>query len=142
MSPDLSLLVTAEASKEDYQTIWDGLVAYNLQFVPPDGHETLYVFLRRADQTLAGGLLGGTAWGWLYVSILWLDAGVRRMGYGSQLLAAAEQEALRRGCSHVNLDTMSFQALGFYEKHGYSVWGVLEDFPPGFKRYFLRKDLR
>jgi GNAT superfamily N-acetyltransferase len=141
MPSDLCISVTAQASKEDFQTIWDGLDAYNQQFAPPNGQEPLHVFLRRADQTLAGGLLGGTYWGWLYVEILWLAADVHRMGYGSQLLAAAEQEALRRGCRHAHLDTFTFQAVGFYEKHGYRVFGALEDLPPGFTRYYLRKDL-
>jgi hypothetical protein len=36
---------------------------------------------------------------------------------------------------------MSFQAPEFYKKHGYSVWGRLEDFPPGNQRIFLQKPL-
>jgi hypothetical protein len=39
----------------------------------------------------------------------------------------------------VNLDTMSFQSRPFYEKHGYQVFGVLEDHPLGHNRYFMRK---
>jgi hypothetical protein len=36
---------------------------------------------------------------------------------------------------------MSFQAQPFYEKQGYTVFGVLEDLPDGHKRIFLKKDL-
>ena len=34
----------------------------------------------------------------------------------------------------------SFQALPFYQKYGYQVWGQLDDFPPGHTHYYLRKE--
>jgi hypothetical protein len=34
---------------------------------------------------------------------------------------------------------MSWQALAFYERQGYTVFGVLDDFPPGHRKYFLAK---
>jgi ribosomal protein S18 acetylase RimI-like enzyme len=37
------------------------------------------------------------------------------------------------------LDTFSFQARGFYEKLGYTVFGEIENHPPGHSRFFLRK---
>lgn len=141
MSAEYRLVLAAEAEKADTQAVWDGLEGYNLQFAAPAGQQPLYVFARRADGGLAGGLLGGTYWGWLYVEILWLEQAARGAGLGSQILAMAEAEALRRGCRHAHLDTLTFQALGFYQKHGYRVWGQLDDLPPGFTRYFLRKDL-
>ncbi len=53
----------------------------------------------------------------------------------------AEQTAQERGCAHAYLDTFSFQALGFYERLGYKIFGVLEDFPPSHQRYFLQKQI-
>jgi hypothetical protein len=53
----------------------------------------------------------------------------------------AEAEARQRGAQHAYLDTFSFQAPGFYKKHGYQVFGELQDFPPGHQRYFLTKQL-
>ncbi|WP_272899885.1 GNAT family N-acetyltransferase [Tolypothrix bouteillei] len=42
----------------------------------------------------------------------------RGEGYGDALLATAEQEAVKRGCQYVYLDTFSFQAPEFYRKQG------------------------
>ena len=81
------------------------------------------------------------AWGWLLVDILWLDEPLRGAGLGTKLLRQAEAEAQEAGCSRAVLDTLEFQALPFYERHGYSVFGVLEDYPPGFRRYHLQKKL-
>jgi hypothetical protein len=57
------------------------------------------------------------------------------------MMAQAEAEAIRRGCRHAHVDTIDFQAPDFYLKLGYTVWGVLDDIPPGHRRIFLKKDL-
>ena len=97
--------------------------------------------MRDAAGQLAGGLLGATYWGWLYIEILWLAEDARHQGLGSRLLAQAERVAIERGCHAVHLDTMDFQALPFYERHGYTIFGVLDDLPRGHQRYFLKKQL-
>ncbi len=140
-APDCAISLEDEARPEDIATVVKGLEAYNLQFAPPDGYRPLNVFLRTSDKEVVGGLLGVTYWGWLYIDRLWLKEDQRGQGYGKQILAAAETEALLRGCRHVHVDTLSFQSLGFYQRRGYAVWGVLEDLPPGHRRYFLKKDL-
>jgi GNAT superfamily N-acetyltransferase len=89
----------------------------------------LVVLLRDANGKLLGGILGLTWWGWLRIDIMWLDDAVRGQDWGTRLLQTAEAEALRRGCHHVFLDTMSFQALPFYQKLGYTVFGQLDDLP-------------
>jgi predicted acetyltransferase len=66
---------------------------------------------------------------------------VRRGGYGSKLLATAEQYALEKGCHNAWLTTASFQARPFYEKFGYELFATLDEFPPGHKLYFLKKQL-
>ena len=53
----------------------------------------------------------------------------------------AEKEALQRGCPRVFLETLSFQALPFYEKCGYVIFSKLIDFPPGGARYALTEKL-
>jgi GNAT superfamily N-acetyltransferase len=118
-----------------------GLSAYNRQHAPDDTFQPLTLFVRDAHGAVIGGLLGGTIWHWLYVDILWLSDELRGEGYGGRLLAEAERMAIERGCIAAHLDTMSFQALAFYERHGYTVYGVLDNFPPGHKKYLLQKPL-
>ena len=58
---------------------------------------------------------------------------------GTERVAQAEGEAVKRACRHAYVDTYGFQALGFYQNLDYQVFGVLEGFPPGHMRYFLQK---
>ncbi|MGB7538613.1 MAG: GNAT family N-acetyltransferase [Anaerolineales bacterium] len=136
-----SLNLESEPAESDLEAIREGLHTFNTLAASDDGHQTLTLVLRDENGALLGGLLGDTYWGWLHVAILWLEEKARRHGHGSRLLAAAEAEAVRRGCHHAHLDTMSFQALPFYEKHGYTVWGVLDNLPRGHRRIFLSKSL-
>ncbi|MGD0648866.1 MAG: GNAT family N-acetyltransferase [Acidobacteriaceae bacterium] len=93
-------------------------------------------------QETVGGLVGWTSFSYLHVNLLYLPDALRSAGLGSQMMALAEEEALRRGCHGVWLDTFSFQARGFYERLGYSLFGAIDEHPPGHSRYFLKKDLR
>ena len=139
--PLLSVTLEAEPTRDDVRLVQQGLEAYNLLYAPADNYQPLAVFLRTGDKSIVGGLLGATYWQWLHVGFLWIQATYRGKGYGERLLATAEQEAVRRGCTAVHLDTLSFQALPFYEKLGYSVFGQLANHPAGHSRYYLKKDL-
>ncbi len=99
------------------------------------------IFSRCAGK-IVGGLLGYTHWNWLIVKQLWVCDEARGRGSGSELIRAAEREAVERSCLHAHCDTFDFQVLPFYEKLGYEVFGKLEDYPLGHTRYFLqRRDL-
>jgi GNAT superfamily N-acetyltransferase len=137
----LSFAVTDQPSPEDVALIEDGLVAYNVVRARRYDRRPLHVFLREAHGRTIGGITGETNWGWLYVDCFWLPDDLRGEGWGARLLAAAEDEARRRGCRHVRLFSYSFQAPGFYEKVGYRVFSVLEDYPPGERQVWLRKEL-
>lgn len=141
MNQPITITLEAAPDPADTRVITDGLIAYNRAHVGDDGYQQLTLLLRGADGAVVGGLLGATYWGWLHVDILWIAEGLRNHGHGRALLAAAEQEAVRRGCRHAHLDTMSFQARAFYERQGYTVFGELRDIPMGHSRHFMRKAL-
>jgi GNAT superfamily N-acetyltransferase len=138
---DFTFELTADPAEEASSYIWKQLSGFNQQFVGPDQHTLLRVFARNVHGELIAGLLGETFWHWLYVNILWVHEDYRHAGLGRQLMARAEAEAKQRGCLHAYLDTMDFQAPEFYPKLGYVTWGTLEDFPPGHRRIFFKKDL-
>jgi GNAT superfamily N-acetyltransferase len=134
----IQISVSANPTEDERAAIIGGLIAYNDARATPARHEELAVVVR-AGQAVVGGLLGHTSWSWLFIRQLWLAEGFRGSGLGGALLRAAEAEAIRRGCAAAHCDTFDFQALPFYRKLGYEVFGQLSDYPQGHTRFFLRK---
>lgn len=137
----MQICVEDNANESDLQIVRQGLAAFNAARVGDDQHQMLNLLVRDDQGQVIAGLLGDTYWGWLYIAILWLPENLRGSGLGSRLVTQAEQIAVQRGCHSAHLDTMSFQALGFYLKLGYTVWGQLDDLPRGHSRIFLKKSL-
>jgi GNAT superfamily N-acetyltransferase len=86
-----------------------------------------------------GGLWGELYYDWLFVELLFVPESLRGKDFGSKLLGEAERIAKAKGCTGIWLDTFSFQAPGFYEKHGYERFAALENYPRGKQRFFFRK---
>ena len=130
-----------QPTEQETQYVREALNQYNNRLVGEDGHTPLHIVEYDEGGRCIGGILGGTYWGWLYIDILWVHEDHRQRGIGSKLLREAEREAVSRGCHHVHVDTMSWQAPGFYRKHGYEVIGILPDIPEGHQKYLLMKSL-
>lgn len=95
------------------------------------------------DGELVGGVVAAKTWErWLTVELLWVREDHRRSGLGSKLLRRVEARGRdEQRCTGVRLETWGFQAKPFYEKQGYTVFAVLEDYPPGETEYQLYKRL-
>ena len=142
MALGLRVEVTTEPDAADLRTVREGLFAWNAQVYQPDNPRPLYLFLRGPDGQVLGGLTGSTYWNACFVDLFGLDVGVRRKGFGTAIMQAAVEEATRRGCDFIHLDTLNFQARGFYEKLGFNAYGTLDGFAAGVERYHMVKYLR
>jgi GNAT superfamily N-acetyltransferase len=119
----------------------DGINNYNFAVTGLPAYFPANFVLRSERGEVLGGLLAVIWGGWLRVGTLWVSEIARRQGHGSRLLEAAEAYARERACAGVCLDTFSFQARPFYERHGYTVFATQEDNPQGHARHFLEKRL-
>lgn len=119
----------------------NALEKFNNEHAEPDNHVLLNIVEYDENQNVIAGILGGTYWGWLHIDILWVDEKFRRKKIGSRLLIAAENEAKKRGCHSVHVDTMSWQAPEFYRKHGYELISELDNIPNGYKKFHFIKRL-
>ncbi|RSS35554.1 GNAT family N-acetyltransferase [Streptomyces sp. WAC08241] len=119
------------------------LDAYNLAATgtTPDDQGELSVKAVDAEGALVGGLTASTWGGLLSVDLLWVREDSRADGWGSRLLNAAEVEARRRGCDRACVSSYTFQAPGFYERHGYVEKGRVPGVPGGAEDVYLYKEL-
>lgn len=128
-------------AEEEIAFVNSALAKFNEEKAGADNHELLNIVEYDENNSIIAGILGGTYWGWLHIDILWVAEKCRKQGIGSKLLKAAEEEAKKRGCHSVHLDTMSWQAPEFYKKHGYKIISELENIPAGNKKFHLIKEL-
>ncbi len=100
----------------------------------------LAIFVRDAGTIVAG--ISGWTWGdCCELQSLWVAPRLRGSGLATRLIAAAEAEAARRGCSQTVHFTYDFQAQALYERNGYEVVGRVQDFPSGTDALWFRKGL-
>lgn len=86
-----------------------------------------------------GGLWGRTELGLLFLDMFFLPETLRGQDLGSRLLDQVEAEAQRRSCRRAVVETSSFQAPGFYLRHGYTEFGRVPFDVPGQARVFFSK---
>lgn len=143
MAPGIHIEAPPDDSppREELETFFEILRSYNRSKVGPSGYQKLVLLLKDDEGKVVGGLEAHTYFKWMFIENLAVAESVRKSGWGTKLLEAAHEEARRRGCGNSWLDTFEFQALPFYEKLGYTVFGALDEFPPGYKRYFLTRAL-
>src|SRR5471032_2847547 len=119
-----------------------GLSAFNDQATGINDRQALAVTIRDPEtQQVLGGMTGRTSLGLLFLDLFYLPESLRGSGLGSRLLQACEDEGRRRGCRSAVLYTLSFQAPGFYEKHGWQRFGEVPCLPEGSSRVFMSKAL-
>ena len=133
--------ITDKIKKQDEETIYQGLSDYNLARIEDKDPKDLGVYLQDEEGEKVAGLIGNTHGNWLSVKFLWVSEKLRGQKIGSEILKQAEETAKERGCKYAFLDTFSFQAPGFYEKHGYRMVFALEEYPLTGKRYYFTKTL-
>ncbi|HCT6944074.1 TPA: N-acetyltransferase [Klebsiella pneumoniae] len=109
----MTLIITKSINPDDQQELFAGLRQYNQQYLDAAQFGDLGIYSRDAQGVMQGGLM-----------------------------QEAEQQAQAQGCSHLLVDTFSFQALPFYQKLGYQLQMSLPDFPhAGMQRHYLSKAL-
>ena len=119
-----------------------GLAAYNTARFRPSDNATLDVLVRDdSSGEVLGGLLGHTSYRLFFLDVFHLPEELRGAGLGNRIIALAEAEARGRGCTAAFVYTVTFQAPGFYERHGYRRFGEIVCPPDGATRVFLSKTL-
>ena len=139
---ETSIRVTDDPDPADLVTLRQGLAAHSRSKGATPDAKRLSIYLEDDEGAIYGGLIGATYWGWLDIQTVWIKPQLRGQGYGAQMLALAEAESVRRGCPFAFADVADFQALGFFERQGYTTFATLPERPPGHHTHFMRKSLR
>jgi ribosomal protein S18 acetylase RimI-like enzyme len=140
--PELRILVPANPPRAWIGIVQQGVDYHNVAATRVSDYYPVAFLIQGADGALAGGIQGNIWGGWLHIRRLWVDGWLRKRGYGTLLIASAEERARDRECIGSFLSTNSYEARPLYERLGYRLYGELHDHPvAGHNRYLMRKTL-
>jgi GNAT superfamily N-acetyltransferase len=135
--PSISVERTIGQTKK---AVLGGLVGYNTEKMGKQKYKRLAVSLRNRGK-IVGGIVGEVWTSVLFIQLFWVEQKSRGQSNGTKLIAAIENEAKRFGAIRSYVDTMSFQAPGFYRSCGYEEFGSIEGYPGGVTRHWFTKEL-
>jgi GNAT superfamily N-acetyltransferase len=135
--PSISVERTVGKTKK---AVLDGLIRYNSEKMGKQKYKRLAISLRDGN-TIVGGVVGEVWAAVLFIQFFWIEQRLRGKGFGIRLIKAIEDEARRFGAARSYVDTMSFQAPGFYRACGYREFGSIEGYPGGVTRHWFTKTL-
>ena len=125
------------------QLIQDGFKRHALEKTGMDGMmEEAVSFVAYDGKKVVGVLVAALFWGQLRIKNLIFEEAYRERGIASELMARAHAYGLENGTTVSFLETMDFQAPGFYEKLGYKTEFARTGYAANASFIFMRKDLK
>ncbi|KTC64735.1 GNAT family acetyltransferase [Legionella adelaidensis] len=138
----LKLSFTENPDPNDVQLLTNGIMAYARQKKDFDSLDFFACFIRDEENVIVGGCSGGTLYGCIHIDNLWVDERIRNKGWGTKLVRAALSYGQEKGCAMATVNTMDWEALGFYQKLGFTLEFERHGFHKNSIFYFLRKELK
>jgi GNAT superfamily N-acetyltransferase len=135
--PSVSVERTIGATRK---AVLGGLIRYNAEKLGKQRYKRLAISLRERNK-IVGGIVGELWTTVLFIQWFWIEQKLRGKNHGTKLMKAIEDEARRLGATRSYVDTMSFQAPGFYRSCGYKEFGSIDGYPGGVTRHWFTKSL-
>lgn len=102
-----------------------------------------YSFAVFEGENQIGGITGRIHGNTFHISLLAVNDKHRKSGIGKMLVEKLENIANDEKIKHLTVSTQDYQALEFYQKNGFNVFGKLPNAPfDGTTKYYLDKVLR
>jgi len=134
-------IVESPITTELSTMIDEGFRLYGIDATGFDIHLERIAFIAYDGKTFAGAVTAHVLWGTLHIRNMFIDSPYRRQGLGTTLMNKALDYGQEHGCTVAFVDTMSFQALGFYLKLGFVHEFTRTGFVHNTVLYYLKKPL-
>lgn len=136
-------ITTRDITKQELEDIYADFKKIEQQDGVPAAPQVRYQYVAEENGIIVGFVSGLTNHKWFCLTDLWVHKDYRRQGMGAKLLRMLEEKIQSIGIEHVYLWTSGFINPLFYEKQGYRVFTVFEDFfeVEGYHHIGYRKDL-
>ena len=132
-----------EISKIELDGIYEDFKKIESSDGVPNFTQQRYQYVAEENNLVIGFVSGLSNHKWFYLSDLWVHEKFRRQGLGTKLLRMLEDKIKSLGIEHIYTWTSGFNNPKFYEKQGYKIFTVFENFfeVEGYHQIGFRKDL-
>jgi len=136
------IITDRDITKGELNDIYDDFKNIEIKDGVPQIKQERYQFIAEENDIIIGFASGLTNHKWFYLTDMWVHENYRRRGLGSKLLKMLEDKVKSIGMEHIWTWTTGPVNSEFYEKQGYSVFTVFEDFCEigGYHQTGYRKD--
>jgi len=141
MTKNVEIIYTSQPSLEEIQALYDGIATHAQLKKNQPPIESFGFFVYSDSQKVLAGCNGAILYGCLYIDSLWVDEAMQHQDFGARLIASAECLGKEKGCLFSTVNTMDWEALGFYQKLGYEIEFQRMGYLNESTMYFLRKSL-
>ncbi|MBS0290309.1 MAG: GNAT family N-acetyltransferase [Proteobacteria bacterium] len=114
---DIEYTIDKNPKAEDDKILRNGIVYFNSQVIKEEA--THFSIFAKRDNNIIGGALIWEHSDALYIDVLWCNENNRKKGVGTKIISMIDEVATNKGLTKLFVDTYSFQAQDFYQKHGF-----------------------
>lgn len=141
MTENIKIIYEKNPSMNEIKVLEDGIIEFAKLKKNQPPIECFAFFVCNDVNKIFGGCNGAMYYGCLYIDQLWLDKSLRKRKIGTQLMESAESLGIKKGCLFSTVNTMDWEALGFYQKLGYEIEFQRSGYLNNSTLYFLKKNL-
>lgn len=137
---DMNIIVSSE--EKIYSTLVDKITSEGAKITKLPKVSAYSLQAINDNEEMVGGLAGFEFYGSFVIDVLWVEPEHRHKSIGSLLLKKLEEFGKEKGLKFISVSTMEFWgALHFYEKNGFEIEFVRNEFANNYKQYHLIKKL-
>ena len=128
-------------TEELKKKIYEGFSRHAIEMTGHDEKFDSVAFVAMERTSLAGAIVVERFWDALHVKYVYVDEHYRNQGLGSRLMHRAVSYGLEQNCPFAFVETMSFQAVDFYQKMGFELNFTRTGYAHGTSFHYLSKRL-
>ncbi len=122
--------------------IYEGFSRYSVEQTGHDEKFDPIAFIAKDEKGhFIGAVVVELFWGALHIKYLFIDEKHRGKRVGQGLIEKAFRYGKAQKCPFAFVETMCFQAFGFYQKMGFQLEYTRTGYSHGTSFHYLRKDL-
>lgn len=139
MTFDITLQPLSQELKEK---IYQGFSRHAIEMTGHDEKFDPIAFIaNNKDGVFAGAVVVEMFWGALHIKYVYVEEKYRGRGIATKLMENALNYGRKNQCPFAFVETMSFQALGFYQQIGFELEFTRSGYKCDTSFHYLRKNL-